>query len=253
MTKHKQSFWEWNNIILINSLKKINLNIILIIILDLLFYISSGYLIILWLQRIQAKLALFNLPSDVASLGYEKAQQVLAETKSFYYLLIFSFVLLIIAVIFLASILKGIIWAKTTDTKVSFALISKFLGLNIIWMGFWLLLMLLIAYFIQIQLVSIFMTAAMILGIYFTNTLYTIFMKGQKFEAILAAIKLNITKIHLFLVPYIILFLLLFIIRSLFKLLQFEYLAVIAGIIVVIYAAVARYYTSNLVLEIEKI
>ena len=132
----KSNFIDWNNKIFISSLKKIDLNIIPIILLDALFYFLSGYIFIFWLQRIQAKMAAFNLPQDLASLGYEKTQELAQEARAFYFLLIFSFIVLLIAIIFLASILKGIIWAKTTKTKITLGLISKFLGLNLIWMGF---------------------------------------------------------------------------------------------------------------------
>ena len=113
----KSNFIEWNNDIFVYSMKKININIILIVILDALFFFLSGSILIFWLQRIQAKMAAFNLPTDVISLGYERAQQLVAEVKTFYYLIIFSFILILIAIIFLASIFKGVIWAKTTKTK----------------------------------------------------------------------------------------------------------------------------------------
>ena len=86
----KFNFLEFNNKILISSIKKIDLSIILIIILDALFYFLSGYLAVLWLKRIQEKIAVFNLPADLVSLGYEKANQLVADVRSFYYLIIFS-------------------------------------------------------------------------------------------------------------------------------------------------------------------
>jgi len=100
----KFNFLDWNNKILLDSLRKIDLNIIWMVILDAVFYFLSGYLFIFWLQRIQEKMAAFNLPQDVISLGYEKTQQLVSEAKSFYYLLIFSFILLLITIIFLISL-----------------------------------------------------------------------------------------------------------------------------------------------------
>ncbi|MBI2650354.1 hypothetical protein HYX04_03495 [Candidatus Woesearchaeota archaeon] len=211
----KPNFLEWNNNILMSSIKKIGLNVISIAILDFLFYILSGYLVVFWLQRVQAKMEAFNLPSDIVSLGYEKAQQLVGEVKAFYYLIVFSFVLSLVAVIFLASILKGIIWAKTTNTKITFKLISKFLALNMVWMGFWFALIISISLLIEPSSAVLFMAAAVALGLYFTNTLYTIFMKRQEFKSIINAIKLNISKIHMFLLPYAVLFLLLLIINIL--------------------------------------
>ncbi len=248
----KQNFLEWNNNIFISSIKKINLNIILIIILDVLFYFLSGYLLIFWLQRVQAKMTTFTLPTDIISLGPEKAQELVSEIKAFYYLLIFSFILVLIAIIFLASILKGIIWAKTTNTKISFKLISKFLSLNLIWMGFWFLLIILISYLAEPSSAPMFMIAVIILGLYFTNTLYTIFMKQQTIKSIIRSIKLNISKIHLFILPYAVIYLLFYIIVRLTNFLKFKYSTILLGLIIIIYATVVRYYVSTLVLEIEE-
>lgn len=249
----KMSFLEWNNIILISSIKKIDLNIILIVILDVLFYFLSGYSAIFWLQRIQAKMASFNLPTDIISLGYGRAQQLINDARIFYYLILASFILLLIAVIFLASILKGIIWAKTTSTKITMKLISKFLGLNLIWMGFWFVLVILISLFVEPASAPMFMIVTMILGAYFTNTLYTIFMRKQNLKSIPAAIKLNIMKIHMFLLPYAAIALLLFILARLGNLLNFNYSSILLGLLIVIYFAFVRYYVSTLATEVEKL
>lgn len=253
--KLKFNFVEWNNIILMNSFKKIDFSILLVVILDVLFYFLSGYFVVYWLQRIQAKVSTIALPSpeQLVSLGYEKAQQVLKDAKMFYYLIIFSFILLLIVVIFLASISKGIIWAKTTKTKISFALISRFLTLNLMWMSFWFVLVILISLLVQPASAPTFMLIVVILGLYFTNTLYTIFMKEQKFNSIIKAIKLNIAKVHLFLLPYLVILALLYVLSKLFGLVKFQYSSILFGAAILIYAAIVRYYVSTLVLEAEKL
>lgn len=198
----KQSFIEWNSNIFASSMKKIDLNILLIVTLDALFYLLSGYLIIFWLGRIQAKMAAFSMPSDIASMGYERGQQMIGEIKAFYYLIVLSLVLVLITLILLASIFKGIIWAKTAKTKISFSLISKFLGLNLIWMGFWLVVVFLLSYLVKPASAPIFMAIALVFGFYFTNILYALFMKENKIKDIFHAVKLGTAKIHLFLLPY---------------------------------------------------
>src|SRR3989338_8135746 len=253
MKKIKQfNFLEWNNHVLASSMKKIDLSIFLAIVLDALFYLLSGYLAIFWLQRIQAKLAGFNLPSDVTAIGVEKTQQLVADAKAFYFLLIFSFLLLLTAIIFLASVLKGIIWARTTKTKISFALISKFLGLNLIWMGFWFAAVFLVSWLAEPAMVLILMAILAILGLYFTNALYTIFMKEQKISSIIRAVKLGVTKVHLFLLPYAVILLLFFVIVSIIRFVNTGYPQILAGLAIIAYFAAVRYYTSTLALEAEK-
>jgi len=276
----KSNFLEWNNQVLVSSIKKIDFNILLITILDALFYFLSGYLVIFWLQRIQAKMLSFNLPTDVSVLGVERTQQLAAEAKAFYYLVVFSFILLLIAIIFLASIAKGIIWAKTTKTKISFALISKFLVLNLIWMGFWFAAVFLASWLVEITTATKFMVIVIVTGLYFTNTLYTIFMKEQNFKSITKSIKFNFTKIKLLVTPYLIFFIFLFIIsnlsaltklnQSVFSLLinlygfiginaisQFEIqiillVSLLVNPLFLLSFAIFRYYVSTLVLEAEK-
>src|SRR3989344_3977992 len=222
MKNKKADFLEWNINVLVSSIKRIGLEIILVIILDALLYFLSGYFILFWLQRIKEKGYSIPLqsPSDLAAIGYDKAYQLLFQ---FRYLIIFSAILLLVAIIFIASILKGIIWAKTTKTKISFALISKFLGLNLIWMGFWFILIFLISMFVEPASTPMFTIAAIILGLYFTNTLYTIFMKEQKFKPIINAVRLNLIKIHLFLLPYAAIGLLFFIIVKIGNLVDFKH------------------------------
>lgn len=251
--KHKkiQNFIEWNRDILVNSFKKINLNILLIAILDALFYFLSGYLVIFWLQRIKAKIAAFNLPPDIISLGPERARQLVSGIREFYFLIILSFMLLLIAIIFLASILKGIIWAKTANAKINFRLISKFLALNLIWMGFWFVLVILISYLVEPAFAPSFMIAAIVLGFYFTNTLYTLFMKKHELKSIIKAVRLNIMKIHLFLLPYLLIAVLFYFIVKL-GFLNFRYSQILLGFILLIYSAIVRYYASALVLAVEE-
>lgn len=226
----KPNFLEWNRNVLISSIKKIDLNIILIVILDFLFYSLSGYIIILWLQRAQEKMAAFTLPADVLSLGYRGVEQLVSEAKAFYYLLIFSFIVLLIAIIFLASLLKGVIWAKTTNTRLTLALISKFLALNLVWMSFWFIVVILISVFALPASAPILMAITIILGIYFTNTLYAIFMHNRKFSSIKDAIKLNVKKIHLFLIPYVVFIALLFIIVVLSSLIKLDRLLLVVTV-----------------------
>lgn len=200
----KSSFLNWNYDILISSFKKIKLkDASLIIILDALFYLLSGYFFLFWLQRINQKMESVYLPFDLASASVDNVQRAAKDAQSFYYLLIFSIVLLIIAVIFLSSALKGIIWAKTTNTKVTFKLLSKFFLLNVIWLGFWIILLFLILLLVQVESVRIFMLGAILLSIYLSNIAYSIFMQEQSIKSLAKSIRLGFAKIHLILPPYI--------------------------------------------------
>ena len=245
-------FLEWNGNILIDSLKKIDWNILLIIFLDSVFYLASGSLVFFWLSRVMAKLVAFQLPTDIISLGKEGAQHFVSEIRFFYVFLIASFVIVLAAIIFLASILKGVIWAKTTKTRISFSLISRFLTLNLIWMGFWFVAVILMSILIDTAASAFVIGAAIILSLYISNTLYPIFMREQRLSVILKAIRISFAKIHMFLFPYSIIVIFFFILVKASKLANFKYSEVIATIILIILAALVRYYHSELVLNINR-
>ena len=285
----KQNFLNWNYNILVSSFKKINLkNAALILFLDALFYIFSGYFFLFWLQRINQKMESVYLPLDMASASVDNVQQAAKDAQSFYYLLIFSIALLILAVIFLSSALKGIIWAKTTGTKITAKLLSKFLLLNVAWLGFWLVMIFLILWLVQAGSVRFFLLGAILLSIYLSGIAYPIFMRDQTITSLAKAIKLGFAKINLLLLPYAIILVLFYIVllasnllridyyylyavNSLYGFLGFDFSNAIAGSaalqanflvallvsllanpLLLISVLISRYYNSALVTEISK-
>lgn len=259
MKKSKIGFIEWNNNIFVKSFKKMDFGILLIIILDSLFYLTAAGLFFLWDKFMKAKAAAINLPADpneivntLTSLGPEKAQQLASEVKSYFFLLLFSFIAVVILVIFLAGIFKSIIWAKTMKTKISLKFMSGFLLLNVIWMGFWAVIIFLISYIVNPGSVPTFFLIAFIVAVYFTNILYPIFMRKQRLNSIASAIRIGIAKIHLFVLPNLIIFLVLLILTWAASKLTFNYSFFVTAFILVIYAAVVRYYASELSAEVEK-
>ena len=248
----KLNFLEWNNHVLMESLRKLDWNILLVVFFDVLFYALSGFILFFWFQRVMEGIMSFKVPPDIISLGYERAQQLSRDVRLFYIVLVASLILVLIAIIFLASILKGIIWAKTTKTKITFALISKFLLLNLIWMGFWFVVILLISILFDPKVSALVIGATIVLSFYLTNTLYTIFMKEQRIGIIFKSIRISITKIHLFLFPYLITILLFFILVKISFLVKVNYSQIITSVLIIILIAIVRYYHSTLIFELGK-
>ena len=259
MKQNKTNFIEWNSSVLISSFRKIDFNLLMIVILDSAFYLMAASSYFLWDKFMKAKAAAVNLPSDpselanlLTTLGPEKAQVVAAQIKSYFFLLVFSFILLIILVIFLASIFKSIIWAKTTKTKITLKSMSDFLLLNLIWMGFWTVITFLISYLIQPQSVPVFFLIIFVLGIYFTNILYPDFLQNRSLKSIGKSLKLGIAKIHLFILPTVLIFLVFFILLWATSKIIFNYSFFVSDLILIIYAALVRYYASELTIEAAK-
>ena len=242
---------EWNGRVLADSLKKVDLNILLIVFLDALFYALSGLLIYYWFSRVKDKLVSFNIPADFISLGYQR-QDIVNEVRIFYIVLIVSFILLLAAIIFLASVLKGIIWAKTTKTRITFALISRFLVLNLSWMGFWFIFILVLSILFKPSVSAVVIFPSIIISLYLSNTLYTLFMKDQKLRVIWKSVRISTAKAHMFFLPYAALGMILFILIKVNAMLNFRYSQAIIASALIILAAFARYFHSGLVFALEK-
>ena len=244
---------------MLNAFKKIDLNLILIVILDAAFYLSVALSYFLWDKFMKVKAAAVNLPSNpnelasvIASLAPQKAEQIASQMKSYFFLLVFSFIVLIILIIFLASIFKSIIWAKAAKTKITLKFMSGFLLLNLVWMGFWAIILFLISYLMQPESVQLFLLISLALAIYFTNIIYPAYLQNHTLKSIGKSLKLGITKIHLFILPTILIFLILFILLWLISHLRFNYAFILGSLVLVIYAALVRYYAYELTIEAQR-
>ena len=131
------------------------------------------------------------------------------------------------------------------------ALISRFFILNTFWMGFWLLLLFLGVKAVKPELSVYFVLVCAVISAYLTNNVYALFIKEQNFKSVIAALRISFTKLHLFLLPYILIsatwFLLVVIILLTSSFIAPIYSQYLIGFFAVIYAALIRFYISTLV------
>ena len=247
-------FLEWNYDILLSSMKKVSWEIILFIALDALFYMLSFSMFYFWNKNITQRMnsVILPPPESLASLGIAKIGMIKTEAQSFFILLSLSILLLIAAIIFLASIIKGIIWSGTSGKRPTIFFISKFFLLNLIWMGLWFALIFSISFLAVPPYSVFFMLIAIMLGVYFTNILYSLFVEEWHLISILRAIKLGACKIHLFAIPYAIIFGLFYLIALLGGFFKFKYHVFVFSVFLIAYCAVQRYYAYNLVKKISQ-
>ena len=233
--KKNEGFIKWNYDIFLASFKKIDFNIIWITILDTIFYLASGCLVLLWFQRISAKIQSFSLPSDIGLVTDQAAQRLADQVAGLNLAIRLSFILLLTAIIFLAAIVKGIIWAKTKKISLSFSLLSKFLALNLGWMGLWFLIIYIVIQMVQPQLVLIFLLFVLFLSSYMTYSLYSIFMEKKSIKGALNSLKLSFKNIHYFILPYV----------SIIALWWLSvFLSTLIGLDKLVFALVAKLYTA---------
>ncbi|MEK6943587.1 MAG: hypothetical protein AABX00_05985 [Nanoarchaeota archaeon] len=256
----KQSYWEKNIELLKSTIKKIDKWILISIALDIAFYIIVIYSFMFWNSSVQAKQfsIMSKYPPDPMMMSASQLQSINTEAKSFLILLYSSIVLLALFIIFIASIVKGIIWAKTTSTKINLHLISRFLGLNLIWMGLWAAIIILIVFGIDNSSLVAFASLSIVIALYFTNIVYSLFMKSNKLSSIAEGLKLGVSKISYFAIPNAALFLVVYLLinsGSLFNAIQKNagYINLAILVLLIAFMAFARYYTSTLVYQVQKI
>ncbi len=205
-----------------------------------------------WFIRIQSKYSLFDINQDVASLGYEGVSKITSDLWSFFFLFIGSLALLSLTIIFMASIIKGVIWPITTGTRLSLTFLSKFFILNLIWMGFWFLLIFLFSLIIEPLLVQKINIFVIFVSLYLSNILYSLFVEQNKIGKILDAFKIGFTKIHFFILPCALIFLIFYIFINISRMIVFSHSFYLNAIIALFLAAWMRYYIWGLILEIQK-
>ncbi|MDP6548181.1 MAG: hypothetical protein QF917_04465 [Candidatus Woesearchaeota archaeon] len=247
--KENISFIKQNYSNFINSLGNINLKIFIILILDILFYytlMQTGRFLI---TQIQKKSTNIDLSQNLLELSQQNAAQLLSSLRGFFFFIIISLILFVIAVIINWSIIKGIIWNLTGNNKPSLKFMKKFLLLNFIWLPIWTVIFLLIAFGIKQEAAPIFMIIAFILAIYLTNILYPLFLADNKITNIKKSLRLGFKKIHYFIIPYIIIIVFFLILSKIYSIatLGININPNVSYALIIIYIAWVRYYMIEVV------
>jgi len=245
----KEGYFKKNYNLFINSFKKIDLKIFHIVFFDLLFYSLVPLIAIATYKVIENRASLTNMPADLLQVGAETAENLLSDLKVFFFLLIAMLILMVITIIIDWSIFKGLAWGLTIKRKFNFKFFLKFFILNLIWLGTYAILIFLFALTFRESALWIYLLILTLIWTYFTNIIYTLFMKNEK-KAVRKAFKLGFTKIHLFILPYLILFIILsiiFFIMNLTTALPYGIGLTIIILTLLFYLAWARFYIVELI------
>tara|TARA_Y100000310_G_C20593826_1_gene769481 strand:+ start:486 stop:1235 length:750 start_codon:yes stop_codon:yes gene_type:complete len=240
--------------IFIDSIKRINLKIFLILGLEFLFYftfmLAGNFLI----KIVEEKTANVDLTQNLMGLNQQAANTLLTSVQGMFSFLVISLILFAITIIISWTLFKGLIWTITTNKKFSMKFFMQFLKLNLIWLPAWFLLMFLFAIIIKPTMAPIYMLITLATAFYFTNILYPLFLKKNKIKIIKESFRLGIKKIHHFIMPYAIIVVLFFIISKSYNLITLNINAnpnIFLGIIV-IFIAWLRYYFVEIVGSLSK-
>jgi len=245
----KMKFLKFNQDILAATIRKLDLKILLIIIIDFIFYglayLSSQF----WFNQIKLK---YDLVSAQPNLLSEAAIRTLFyETQGFYFFLIYSLIFLIISIFIFSAIAKGLIWALTARTKITIKYLLRFTLLKLLW-NLLFLAIIVFSFIVLTRNAAIILTLiSLAAAYYFSNIIYPLFTKINKLYIIKEGVSLGLRKFHMMLLPYAIIIITGLLMRKIYFISTSRYWVVFTSIITLIYLAVNRYYLSTLTFELE--
>jgi len=219
---------------------------------------------------------------DLATISEEALLEIMKELsvlKSFYYGTLIYSILLIIFLFLVWSFFQGQIWSIILKKKFNFDYFKKFLLLNlaciplfiilyfltVICLGFFDLLLLFFSttglntsfvMFILLVLFSFIFLPILIYLINFISIIYIYFTKKNKIlDSFKNTFDIAVKKIHLLYIPYLMIslvFVLLTVITIPFNILPAWLTSLILFVLLVIYAAWARFYIADVIAKLER-
>ena len=254
----------------------------LVIIFDLALILVSYIALQLWSNWVSnAVLKISGI--DLTTISEEALGEIvkeLAALKSFYYGAIIFSMLLIIFLFLTWSFFQGQIWSAILKKKFNLSYFKKFLLLNLACIPLFIILSFIILVYLELfgRIFLFFQTAGfntsfvmfilLVLFIfiflpillYLINCIPIIYIYFTKKNKILNSFKdtfdIAVKKIHLLYIPYLIIslvFVLLSVITIPFNILPAWLTSLISFVLLVIYAAWARFYIASVIAELERI
>ena len=269
MKKNKQNYIKnsWN--LFVKSFKEFDTKVIFIVLYDLIFF-SIVYISFITLAKlIQNKALNINAPQLEQLTQLQQTEIIQASSQlNNLWLYIYIGVILTLLIIFIAAcIFKGMIWFKIAGKKANKKTIIKLIRTRALFLlisiGF---IIAIIPLFISLSvaikaqsLISVIILSTIIgllwlIFINIKNLMYIYFTTTT--NPIKKAFRIGIKKIHLLILPYIIMFIIFIIISQLYWLYNFmpgNISTIITVLILLVYLAWFRIYLYTIVKDIEKI
>ena len=148
------------------------------------------------------KLEKINL-ANVALQTETQLESIAMTLRGFILFVVLAIVILVIILIIKWSFFQGIIYKHFLKKKANMKYLKNFTVLNALWLPPWMALFLAIILGIKADYLIISFYILFLLFLHFTFILYTRFTKNNKLSEIKKTLKIGITKMHYFIVPYI--------------------------------------------------
>lgn len=230
-----------------NSFK--NKKIPLVLAINILFVLIASALIKLTKIISQSQIDKINSIdlSDIISQTEAQLQATISTLRGFALFAMLTAVLFLLLLIISWTLCQGIIYTALLKKKFSLRHFEKFLILNLIWIIPWLILIFMILFVGKTENFIAPILILALLFLHFSLILYTLFAKNNKLGQIKQALKLGITKIHHFIMPYLII-IITFIILSQLNLLNINYL--IIAFVYLLFFSWLQNYTKEVIISL---
>ena len=253
----------------------------LVIIFDFALILVSYIALNLWGRWVNSAVLKIS-GMDLATLSEEALGEIvkeLAALKSFYYGTLIYSILLIIFLFFIWSFFQGQIWSTILKKKFNLNYFKKFLLLNLACIPLFIIIFFIMlaclellgrvflffstsglntifVMFILLVLFSFIFLPILIYLINLTSIIYIYFTKKNKIlDSFKNTFDVAVKKIHLLYIPYLMIslvFVLLSVITIPFNILQEGLTLLILFVLLIIYAAWARFYIADVIAKLER-
>ena len=224
----------------------------LLLIINILFILSAA-----GITRVTTSIAAPQIEKvnniDLSRVSFqteEKLTSIAASLRNFVLVALLIALLFVILIIIAWSLFQGMIYSLLGKKKFNLKFFEKFLLLNLIWFIPWLLLLGILLIGSKTASLLVVSITALLLFLHFSLILYPLFTKENKLKTIKTAIRLGITKIHYFIVPYILIAITFMIIAQINRL-NLYYMLILA--IYLLFFSWVQGYIADIAIKIQKV
>jgi hypothetical protein len=243
------------------SIKELDSKTTLIVLYDLIFFLIFGLSLIIFSNVIKNKSIIVNALNieNLMDLPRSEIDMTYSSLKSFITTLIVGIIIISIITFISMAIIKSIIWFTTIDKKFKKEDILKFIPVRFVWLliELGLTVILFLPLGISIGFASSIKSTALV--IFFSlitlslfiilmtlkNFMYIFYIESKNIRCIKKAFKFGLKKIHYYILPYTIIFILFIIISQLYWIYQFfpeKIVNLVNLLIFTIFAVWTRFY-----------
>ncbi len=242
----------------LNSFKRFDKKTIFIVLSDLLFLVLLLSIFTYFPTAMYNKVAGFDDSrlQNANLLDINEASSLNSDLRGIFMTLIIYPLLMVLLTIINFTVFQGISWSIALKKKLNIKFFLRFFLLNLSIIGIYTMIIFLLAFIMKQEALPSWFMVIMLIWLHFGLVIYAFFVRKPEKISVKKAIEKAAKKVHLFILPYAVIFLMLMILNYIMILITraipVEGIGVsIMAILMVVYAAWARYYFVDAVDSIK--